>query len=74
MKLSIINGKTGMRIHEFQIQPEKGRARVILADINGNGLLDIFIFGGSKAIRAYEMPAVKVSTGGVFWMTEGLLQ
>ncbi|MFY7997037.1 MAG: PQQ-binding-like beta-propeller repeat protein [Candidatus Kapaibacteriota bacterium] len=72
MKLSILNGKTGAKIHEHQIQPEKSQAKVILADINGNGLLDIFISGGSKAIRAYEMPSVKVPVGGVVWMPEGL--
>jgi hypothetical protein len=72
MKLSIVNGKTGAKIQELQIQPEKGRAKVILADINGNGLLDVFIAGGSKAIRAYEMPLVKVPAGGVFWLTEGV--
>jgi hypothetical protein len=71
MKLSIINGKTGMGIYEFQIQSKKGRAKVILADINGNGLLDVFISGGSKAIRAYEMPSVKVPVGGIFWVPEG---
>lgn len=70
MKLSVINGKTGGKILEHQIQPEKEQAKVILADINGNGLLDIFISGGSKAIRAYEMPSVKVPVGGVFWMPE----
>lgn len=71
MKLSIINGKTGEKIHEHQIQPEKGQAKVILADINNNGLLDVFISGGRKAIRAYEMPAVKVPVGGIFWTPEG---
>lgn len=70
MKLSIINGKTGAKIQEYQIQPEKGQAKVILADINNNGLLDVFISGGSKAIRAYEMPSVKAPVGGVFWMPE----
>jgi hypothetical protein len=71
MKFSVINGKTGAKILEHQIQPEKSQAKVILADINGNGLLDIFISGGSKAIRAYEMPSVKVPVGGIFWIPEG---
>lgn len=72
MKLSIVNGKTGAKIHEHQIQPDKSQAKVILADINGNGLLDMFISGGSKAIRAFEMPSVKVPVGSILWMPEGL--
>jgi PQQ-like domain len=71
MKFSVINGKTGAKILEHQIQSEKSQAKVILADINGNGLLDIFISGGSQAIRAYEMPSVKVPVGGIFWIPEG---
>jgi PQQ-like domain len=68
MKLSIVEGRTGERLYEHQIQPEKSQTRIILADINGNGLLDIFITRGHKAIRAYELPSVKVAKSGVFWM------
>lgn len=79
MKLSIIDGKRGKRIHEVVLEEGVGKRRgllivgtknseVALADLNGNGLLDVIVEGGGNRIRIFELGGVTVPKNAIVWI------
>lgn len=79
MKLSIIDGKRGKRIQEVVLEEGVGKRKgfvivgtknseVALADLNGNGLLDVIVEGGGNRIRIFELGGVTVPKNAIVWI------
>ena len=68
MKLSILNGKKGEPIYEKFLQEENSQSKIILADFNGNGFLNLVTSGGrGEYLKILEIPNVNVPKNSIIY-------
>jgi hypothetical protein len=66
-KLMVIDGAKGKLLCERQLEKEVKASQVVLADIDGNGTLDLVVNRGPTKIDAFEMPSVKIPPYTIVW-------
>ncbi|MBU1299118.1 MAG: VCBS repeat-containing protein [Bacteroidetes bacterium] len=71
-RFTVLDGKTGKLIYETIVQEgvKKGwnQTKVLLADLNNNGLLDVIVKGGWDKLRIFELREVRVPKNAIVWI------
>ena len=71
-RLTVLDGRTGKLIYEMIVQEgvKKGwnQTEVLLADLNGNGRLNVVVIGGWNRLRVFEISSVSVPKNEIVWI------
>lgn len=72
MKMSIIDGSNGRVLSEIVLQEGvtngRNQSDVLLADLNGNGLLDVIVKGDWDKLRIFELGGISVPKNAIVWI------
>ncbi|MBU1299119.1 MAG: VCBS repeat-containing protein [Bacteroidetes bacterium] len=70
--LTILDGRKGTLLYQMKVQEgiKSGwnQTEVLLADLNGNGLLDVIVKGGWDKLRIFELGGISVPKNAIVWI------